>query len=214
MLDRLALGDLPDGSHVVDLCCGTGRLARMLTDRFEVSGIDGSTAMIDIATRNAPEARFTVADARGFTLEEQAAAVVSTFDSLNHVMSIGDLRDVFTQVRTVLASGARFVFDLNMEEGYVARWQGDLSIVDDRDVIITTSRWDDASHVATAAITVVERTDDGTLMRSDLTLTQRCYSEPEIRAALSEAGFQNAVVLDGAKDLGYGGAGRAFFVAS
>lgn len=129
VLDRLVLGDLPDGSHVIDLCCGTGRLARMLTDRFEVSGIDGSSRMIDIAKRNAPEARFIIADAREFALDGQAAAVVSTFDSLNHVMSIGDLTDVFLRVRAVLEPGGSFVFDMNMENGYMARWHGDLSIV-------------------------------------------------------------------------------------
>ena len=214
VLNRLVLDDLPDGSHVVDLCCGTGRLAGMLTDRFEVSGIDGSASMIDIAERNAPDAHFTIVDAREFSLDTPAAAVVSTFDSLNHVMSLGDVIEVFVRVRAALEPDAHFVFDLNMADGYVARWNGDVSIVDDRDVIVATSTWDETTRIATAEITVVERSDDGTLERTDLILTQRCYSETEILDTLNEAGFRNVEVFDGAHDLGYGGKGRAFFVAS
>jgi len=214
VLDRLVLDDLPDGSHVVDLCCGTGRLARLLTDRFEVSGVDGSSGMIEIAKRNAPEAHFTVADAREFTLDSNAAAVLSTFDSLNHVMTIDDLLKVFARVRVVLEPGARFVFDLNVKDGFEARWQREFSIVDDRDVIVVKSSWDETSLIATADITIIERTEDGTLLRSDLTLKQRCYSESEICRALNEAGFPNVTVFDGNDDLGYGGLGRAFFVAA
>lgn len=214
VLDRLVLDDLPDRSHVVDLCCGTGRLAGMLSERFDMSGVDGSTAMIDIARRNAPKADFSVADARDFTHPTQVAAVVSTFDSLNHVMSVGELGEVFDRVRTVLEPGGRFVFDLNMEDGYAARWQRDFSIVDERDVIVLRSAWDATICVATADITIVERKHDRTLLRTDLKLTQRCYSEPEIIDALSAAGFSKVTVHDGARDLGYGGAGRAFFVAS
>lgn len=214
LLNRLVLDDLPDGSHVVDLCCGTGQLARSLTDRFEVSGVDGSPGMIEIAERNAPAARFTVADAREFTLDNKAVAVVSTFDSLNHVMTIDELQEVFVRVRAVLEPDARFVFDLNMEAGFEARWQRDFSIVDDRDVIVAKSVWDETTLIATADLTLIERTEDGTLLRSDLTLTQKCYSEAEVRQALNEAGFPNVTVFDDIEDLGNGGVGRAYFVAS
>lgn len=81
-------------------------------------------------------------------------------------------------------------------------------------MIVARSLWDEEGHVATAHITVVERTNDGTLVRRDLTLTQRCYSESEIRHALDSAGFSEITVYDGVQDLGYGGIGRAFFVAS
>lgn len=74
--------------------------------------------------------------------------------------------------------------------------------------------WDTASGIARADIAVAERIDDGTLVRSDLALTQKCYSESEVLHALKAAGFSEITVDDGARDLGYGGLGRAFSVAS
>ena len=51
----------------------------------------------------------------------QLAAVFSTFDSLNHVMSLDDMERVFRNVHAVLEAGGCFEFDLNMEEGYLQR---------------------------------------------------------------------------------------------
>ncbi|MEN8235255.1 MAG: methyltransferase domain-containing protein [Actinomycetota bacterium] len=213
VLDRLALGTLPDGAHVVDLCCGTGVLAASLCDRFQVTGVDGSAAMIDYARTNAPDATFVVADAREFGVAQPAAAVVSTFDSLNHVMTIEELTGVFQHVRDALMPRGAFVFDLNMEDGYEKRWHDGPSIADERDVVVGRSRWDPETGIATIDFVLVERADDGELRRADLTLTQRCYTEDEILGALREAGFNEIGMFDGATDLEFAGVGRAFFVA-
>ncbi|MEN8113732.1 MAG: class I SAM-dependent methyltransferase [Actinomycetota bacterium] len=213
VLDRLALGNLPDSAHVVDLCCGTGVLAASLSDRFRVTGIDGSSAMIDYARTNAPDASFIVADAREFELADTAAAVVSTFDSLNHVMSIEELADVFRRVRAILEPGGVFIFDLNMADGFDKRWRDGPSIADERDVVVGKMGWDPETGVANIDLALVERSDDGELRRTDFTLTQRAYGEPEVTDALRTAGFEETQVFDGADDLNFGGVGRAFFVA-
>lgn len=213
VLDRLALGQLREGAHVIDLCCGTGVLAASLADRFRVTGIDGSAAMIEYARDNAPDARFIIADARDFTVGEPAAAVVSTFDSLNHVMTIAELTDVFHSVRAALEPNGAFVFDLNMAEGFDKRWQDAETIVDKRDVVVGRAQWNPASRIARIDFTLVETADDGTVNRTDLTLTQRAYDEAEILRALKSAGFTSIDVYDGARDLEFGGTGRAFFVA-
>lgn len=210
-LDRLGLENIPSGAHVIDLCCGTGVLARSLIDRFRVTGIDGSPAMIAIARQRVPDAEFVVADARSFVLEDPAAAVVSTFDSLNHVLSIDEVLDVFRNVRTVLDAGGIFIFDLNMDRGYRERWT-DTTVVDERDVIVGRGSWDEDSRIATFEFTLVERCDDGSLVRSDLALTQRCYRPEEITDALHATGFDDVKLFDGMDDLGFGGVGRAFFI--
>ena len=74
--------------------------------------------MIEIARKNAPDVEFVVQDARNIALPGRFSAVFSTFDSLNHVMSLDELEQVFRGVFAVLASGGYFVFDLNMEEGF------------------------------------------------------------------------------------------------
>ena len=48
------LDSLPAGGRILDLGCGPGRDAKAFTDLgFDVTGIDGSAAMVELARRNA-----------------------------------------------------------------------------------------------------------------------------------------------------------------
>ena len=50
LLKDIAGETLPDRAKVLDLCCGTGQLAKVLTDKgYEVTGIDGSREMLRYA---------------------------------------------------------------------------------------------------------------------------------------------------------------------
>jgi SAM-dependent methyltransferase len=211
-LDRLLLDDLRHGARVLDLCCGTGQLAGILLGRgFQVTGVDGSSAMIGHARRNAPAATFVLADARSFTLAEPVEAVVSTFDSLNHVLSLPELTGAFGCVHRALAPGARFLFDLNMVDGYELRWRGSFGIVTDDEVIVARSLWDPDKAIGRIDLTLMSPGGDG-WDRRDLTLTQRCYTEEEVRSALAGAGFVAIEVLDSAA-AGHDEVGRSFFLA-
>ena len=47
VLDRLVLPYLPARARILDLCCGTGQLARALSARgYQVTGLDGSKEML------------------------------------------------------------------------------------------------------------------------------------------------------------------------
>jgi SAM-dependent methyltransferase len=210
VLDRLVLGQLDGGATILDLCCGTGQLAATLTERgYRVTGIDGSAAMIDIARPNAPRAQFLVADARSFTVHEQVDAVVSTFDSLNHLMTVADLGRVFHRVHASLKPAGVFVFDLNMEEGFRNRWRGSFGIATDDEVVVARSRFDPDAQLGQMDFTVM--TPDGDRWRrTDLSLAERCYSESDVRSALEAAGFDQIEVTDG-PDLEFGETGRSFF---
>jgi len=210
VLDRLVLEQLEPGSTILDLCCGTGQLAAMLTSRgFEVIGIDGSASMIDHARSNAPDARFVVSDARDFELEEPVDVVLSTFDSLNHLMTRADLERTFRRVAAALKPGGVFVFDLNMEEGFRARWRGSFGISGDEEVVVGRLSYDPARAMGTYEVTIM--TLDGTTWRrSDVSLSQRSYPEGDIRAALSEAGFIDIAMFESG-DLGRTEVGRSFF---
>ena len=210
VLDRLVVDDLERGSTVVDLCCGTGQLAAAFTERgFHCIGVDGSAAMIDLARANAPDAKFVMADARSFVLDEQADVVVSTFDSLNHLMGLSDLEQVFRQVAAVLAPSGVFVFDLNMEGGFHSRWRGSFGVVTDDEVVVARSGFDADEAIGRMDFTLMTR--DGDLWkRTDVTLTQRSYPEADVRSALAAAGFDDVEVHD-ARDIDMDEVGRSFF---
>ncbi len=106
VLERLVLGELPAGARILDLCCGTGHLAALLTERgFRVVGVDVSAGMLAFARVNAPQADFVLADARDFALPEAVDAAVSLYDSLNHILALDELARVFVNVRRALVPG-------------------------------------------------------------------------------------------------------------
>ncbi len=214
ILDRLGFDELAPGSRILDLCCGTGQLAAALTARgHDVVGVDGSARMIDVARRNAPDAEFLVADARTFRIEGTVNAAVSTFDSLNHVLTIEELERVFANVAAAVEPGGRFYFDLNTEEGFIARWQETTAITADDEIIIVVATYDEASRIGSNHITLL--VPEGDLWRrSDTTLTQAAHMPESVATALRAGGFSNIEIHDSQRDLALRTPGRAFFVAT
>lgn len=215
VLERLLLSHLPSRARILDLCCGTGQPAQALAQRgFQVTGIDGSEEMIRFARMNAPDVEFLVEDARTFHLPAVYHAVVSTYDSLNHVMNLEELSRVFQNVNACLQKGGFFLFDLNVEAGYKDRWRGSLGIVEDDHVCVVRASFDENEKVGRTAITIF-RLEGAAWHRSDVTLLQRCYSESEIRSGLEAAGLTDIQTFDAQHDLGWWSreVGRVFFLS-
>jgi SAM-dependent methyltransferase len=217
ILEKLALCHLPGNAAILDLCCGTGQLAQALTERgYQVTGLDGSKEMLSFARENAPAASFILDDARTFTLPATYHLAVSMFDSLNHVLTPGELTAVFSNVRTALLGGGLFVFDLNTEEGYKANWNGFFGIVEDDHVGIILNSYSQEEHIAKFEATIFRL--EHHWQRSDITLPERCYSEGEVRLALGAAGFVNIVAYEYDGQSGFRNltkeSGRAFFICS
>src|SRR5207245_5109502 len=147
VLEKLLLGRLPPRARILDLCCGTGQLAKVLSSEgFDVKGIDGSPEMLRFARKNAPECKFILADARNFDLEKSVDCVVSAYDSLNHILNIGQLKRAFDQTYNALKPGGIFIFDLNTQEGFKTRWRGSFGIVEDVHALDRKSTRLNSSH--------------------------------------------------------------------
>jgi SAM-dependent methyltransferase len=210
VLDQLLLSELPAGARVLDVGCGTGQLAQALAARgYAVTGLDGSEEMLRFARENAPEAEFILGDARDFSVPPVYHAALSTYDSLNHLLSLEELTAAFRCVHRGLLSGGLFVFDLNMGEGYQARWRGSFGLVADDHACIVRSRYQPDQRLGRMDFTLFVLEDGW--RRSDFALTQRCYTEAEVRAALEAAGFAEVRAHDAQPCLS-GEIGRMFFV--
>ena len=191
-LENLVLAHLPENATVLDVCCGTGQLAQSLLKRgFKVTGIDGSREMLKYARHNAPGGTFILDDARTFTLSSAFHLAVSMFDSLNHVLSLRELTDVFANVRSALLDGGFFLFDLITEKGYQTNWNGYTGIVADDHVCLTLDSYNQEEHLARFEATIFRLKK--AWQRSDVLLPERCYSEEEIRSALETSGFDDIV---------------------
>jgi len=214
-MDALLLPQLSPGARLLDLCCGTGQLAEVLSDRgYRVTGIDGSAQMLRYARKNAPEVEFILDDARSFRLRHRYDAVVCVFDSLNHVQSIDEMGRVFRCVHAALRRQGQFLFDLNLEAGYVTDWTGVHAIVEDDHVCVFRNSYEKMAHLATFEATLF-RSGEG-WRRSDFSLLQQCYAVSEVLGALEAEGFVDIRTCGyefgaGLKELSPD-SGRAFFV--
>ncbi|HEY6187714.1 MAG TPA: class I SAM-dependent methyltransferase [Pyrinomonadaceae bacterium] len=213
VIDRLLVPSVPAGGRVLDLCCGTGYTVAELSRRgFEVTGLDISKGMLRHARRNVPAARFILADARSFELPPVYLAVVSTFDSLNHIMTLDELMRVFRNVRQALAPGGLFLFDMNMEDGFLENWADYYSIVEERDVCILRGAYDREQKVGRYDITIFQLRGQ-TWQRADTLISEKCYSSKEIRRALKTAGFKEVSIYDAETEMGLAEhVGRKFFL--
>lgn len=213
IFNTLLFPHLTPNCRVLDLCCGTGQLAAGLCARgYRVTGLDGSAAMLGIARENAPEAEFVRADARSFRLPGRFQAVVSAFDSLNHLMKPEELVRVFRNVHRVLDQNGIFLFDLNMEDESELFGQS-LDMVTDDHVCLVRGIYDTETKLKRYDVTMF-RLLAGIWQRSDVTLRQRYYDEPDVLAALVEAGFRKVQTYDARREFGMTlSDGRMFYFA-
>ncbi len=189
ILENLVLSKLPQNARILDLCCGTGQMAQQLkTLGYKVTGIDGSPEMLSYARENAPGVEFLQADARSFQLPHKFNAVVSVFDSLNHIMTLKELKLVFGCVYDALRNGGLFMFDLNTEPGYFYEWSGDFTIVEDDHVCLVRNTYSATKHTATFDATIF-RLRDGSWYRNDVILYQKCHTSAGVKSALTSVGF-------------------------
>ncbi len=215
VLERLLLARLPEGARILDVCCGTGHLDRELARRgYAVTGIDGSEEMLGYARRRVPEGAFFAADARHFRLPPVFNAAVSTFESLNHILSSDDLLSVFRNVSRALAAGGVFVFDLLTGEAYETLWQKSSAVVEDDNAFIIRGGYNRETRVGRTDITMFRRRE--TWERSDVTIFQKCHEPEEVAALLAQTSFQGISAYHAQRDLHISGdlsVGRLFYVA-
>ena len=209
---HLTLRGVPLRSLLLDVCCGSGQWAKELTRvGYRVTGLDSSLAMIRLARDTAPSARFLVADARNFQFVNSFSGVISAFNSLSHASSAEQLLQIFRNVRCALTRDAAFVFDLSMEEAYLANWRGRFSSRSGELTFTLEPSYDPVSRIAQNQIRIANRNGESA-SDTAFTISQHCYSEDEIRHALRQADFHDVESFDAENDLAIvGERGRLFF---
>jgi SAM-dependent methyltransferase len=190
-------------------------MARELSERgYRVTGIDGSEEMIRMARENAPRANFVIADVREFALKRQFDCAMASFNSLAHAANVDELRSILRDAHAALKSRGVLLFDLSMEEAYLAKWSGAFGGANDDVAWIIRPSYDPQCRIAKNNCTVF-RHNDGHWAREDFTIHQQCFTEVDVRAALAAAGFSEVASYDAGLELGMKNEnGRRFFVCS
>jgi len=213
IVEEYLLKRLPPGGRILDLCCGNAHLsARMVKAGFKVTGVDGSSEMLQYAGINCPEAEYLHCDAIDIKFEGIFDAVISTCDSLSHVMNFDDLTKIFSNVYRALKPGGLFLFDLNNDVGYKKNWVGGGGRAEPDNVYLVRLSYDEKVFQGIFEITMF-RLIDGIWLRSDVKLTQQWHPYQMVIEALKQVGFRSVDNFDCDKDLAAGNTGRDMFLA-
>lgn len=102
-----------EGQRLLDICCGHGNVTEgLLASGAEVTGLDFSPAMLEMARRRCPGASFVEGDAGALPFEDSAFDGVTVGFGLPHVP---DPAAVLSETRRVLRPGGRLAYSV---------WQG------------------------------------------------------------------------------------------
>jgi ubiquinone/menaquinone biosynthesis C-methylase UbiE len=109
----------PTGSVVLDAGCGSGRLAIEIARRrpdLRVHGVDLERGMVEVAIRNAEQARvadrveFTVADLADMALPDDSVDLVVSTASLHHWSDVGAV--IASLDRVLRPEGRMWIYDM------------------------------------------------------------------------------------------------------
>lgn len=201
-IKTLILHNLPPQSHILDICCGTGQLAeKLLIEGYEVTGLDGSESMLKYAKENAPQANFILEDARHFNLLPTFNAAISIGSSLNHILTLDELKLVFANVYNSLQPGGLFGFTIDVEDIYQSKWDGSSKgVIKDEYVWAWQRKYQPDTHLGQVKIAILQLVNEQ-WERSDITWLMKSYEISDIESALQEVGFKNIEIYDLEKDL-------------
>ncbi|MBE3557692.1 MAG: class I SAM-dependent methyltransferase [Ktedonobacteraceae bacterium] len=114
--DMLALLDLPSGSAILDLCCGTGRHALPLAERgYAVTGQDLNNEFLQQIRQKAEEQGLSIrlvhSDMRIIPFEQEFDAIINIFTSFGYLENEEEDQQVLLQVQKALRPGGLFLLE-------------------------------------------------------------------------------------------------------
>ncbi|MCB2209276.1 class I SAM-dependent methyltransferase [bacterium] len=189
------MGILP-GDHL-DVACGEGSLAvAMAGQGFNVTGIDQSAQMIELAQARAESGdaavRFMVEDMRSLPFAAEFDLVTCFFDSLNYMLTVQDLRDAFAGAFRALRPGGYYLFDMNTVYGLAVDWMRQETYVhNETDDFLELHRqeFDYENLIAGMVVTVFQKKGEF-WERFEEVHRERGYPIADIQFLLNAVGFE------------------------
>ncbi|MEN6480231.1 MAG: class I SAM-dependent methyltransferase [Anaerolineales bacterium] len=191
------------GHRWLELACGTGTVAVALARRgWEVTGVDGSAAMLDQARAKAEAAGATVEwqqqDLRQLKLEPRFDVATCLYDSLNYMLTSDDLLAVFRGVARSLAPRGLFFFDMNTAYALQTYWGGQQYFEDRGDLAVAFStQFNPMRQRTTVTVTWFERDEaTGLYRKGSEEHTEQAYPPEHVSTLLVDAGLDVLATYD------------------
>jgi ubiquinone/menaquinone biosynthesis C-methylase UbiE len=94
-----------NGNALLDVACGTGTHAGLLSKYYKVEGTDLNAAMLKVARKKHPDIRFTRADMRNIDLSRQFDIVTCLFSAIGYMKTKVELQKAVKSMSRHLLPG-------------------------------------------------------------------------------------------------------------
>lgn len=177
---------------LLDLACGTGSLSVLLSAMgYDVIGVDGSPEMLDAAMSKPHEGiQYLCQDMTELDMFGTIDAAVCALDSLNHLGSIEELREVFGRVALFMNAGGVFVFDVNTPYKHERVLADSTFVYETENVFCVWENEYAGDGVTDITLDFFEQREDGAYTRSSDCFSETAWSGESIKKLLKEAGFE------------------------
>lgn len=189
---------------VLDLACGTGTVTELLSQKgYDMIGIDASDAMLSVANEKKEQSGSGILylnqEMQSFELYGMVGTIYCICDSINYLLTDGELRETLRLIQNYLYSGGIFIFDFNTVYKY-REIIGDSTIAEDRENVsfIWENYYEEESRINEYDLTLFTKadSDSGLYIKTKETHLQRGFEETEIQAFLKEAGLNVVTTFD------------------
>ncbi len=177
---------LVDTPRIVDLGCGTGRVAAGLARRgFAVTGVDSSSEMLAMAADRSRKVAWLEQDYRQLNLA--ADLFCCTCDGLNHITRPADLTQLLVRLHRLLSDGGLLVFDVNTEKKYRRQLADNSFHFQYPDLHVV---WDNSfQYPYNYARLTLFQSQGGGFIRHQAEIVQRCHPLKTLLYYLYQSGF-------------------------
>ena len=186
---------------VLDLACGTGRMAEELASRgYDMIGVDGSAEMLSeaYAAMGEQSILYLLQDMRSFELYGTVQGVVSALDGIGYLTERDDVIKCFKLIRNYLEPGALFLFDVNSEYRFrEVLSKRDFFLEEDGVCLGWHSELDEETGMCDLFLTLFIKEEDGRYVRRDETQTEKLWTDEELAEMLCESGLEKVAVFSG-----------------
>lgn len=100
---------------VLDMCCGTGTLTRLMAKDYDMIGVDSSVSMLNIARQKENETNilYLCQSMTDFELYGTVDCAYSSLDSINYLLSDKEIEKHFKLMHNYLVPNGLYVFDIS-----------------------------------------------------------------------------------------------------
>ncbi|MBP8593541.1 MAG: class I SAM-dependent methyltransferase [Ruminococcus sp.] len=188
--------DQTDNNILLDLACGTGSISQeMARQGFDVIGVDLSDEMLGIAIEKKFDSglniQYLCQDMRNIDMFGTIGITICALDSINHLSTAEDVRQVFEKVALFAEPKGLFIFDVNTlykHRNILAN--NTFTYETDSVYCVWENSLDPKTDEVKMELVFFEKEENGLWSRSSDSFSEKAYSEELIEQLLDECGLE------------------------